>query len=263
MKKGKSYQEKGGRPDRKDNRFNNDRKKDYVEITDDEAKETVLAAFKKFIDFQEKEPEDEQNQEEDEQPQKKEYDYSVFTRLQRENGRSGSSILYNLFFAVTDQPEDKLRHLTSLMDHFIKEKYFKSQDYSEGVSLLLQQFGELGLDCSFLEPMTYHHIINPLLKAKSMQLKFLKWNPPEEAKGEEEDDDVDFDTSDAQFRVVAMILNGTPPSTDLQVFAKDNGLIDFVKQRKAKIEDKASLWDQLRDEYKERAEGILKVFEAN
>lgn len=44
----------------------------------------------------------------------------------KKNGKSGSSILFNLFFAVTDQPEDKLRHLTSLMDYFIKEKTFKS-----------------------------------------------------------------------------------------------------------------------------------------
>lgn len=78
----------------------------------------------------------------------------------------------------------------------------------------MQQFGELTLDCNFLEQMTFKNIISPLLKAKNMQLKFLKWNPPEETKAEDEED-IDFDTSDPQFKVAAMILNSTPANTDL------------------------------------------------
>lgn len=110
--------------------------------------------------------------------------------------------------------------------------------------------------------MTFKNIISPLLKAKNMQLKFLKWNPPEETKAEDEED-IDFDTSDPQFKVAAMILNSTPANTDLVQFAKDNGLDNFVKQRKAKIDDKEQLWDTIKEMFPERAEAILNVFEAN
>lgn len=64
-------------------------------------------------------------QEDDEPAEKKEFDYSVFSNFQRENGRQGSSILYSLFFGATDQAEDKLKHLGSLVVHFIKQKMFK------------------------------------------------------------------------------------------------------------------------------------------
>lgn len=63
-----------------------------------------------------------------------------------------------------------------------------------------------------------------------MQLKFLKWVPPEEQKTEDDDDDIDLDTSDLQFKLVAQILNAQ--QGNLQSFAQESGFVEFVKQRK-------------------------------
>lgn len=65
----------------------------------------------------------------------------------------------------------------------------------------------------------------------SMNLKFVKWIPPEvkkEADAEAEDDDIDLDNSDSQFKLMALILDWHLDNKDFKNFVNDINLQQFI-----------------------------------
>ena len=70
-------------------------------------------------------------------------------------------------------------------------------------------FGELSLDVPLIHKYTFDGLINPLINLKMISLKYIKWIPPsiKEEKKEDDDDDIDLDSSDSQFKLIALILN--------------------------------------------------------
>jgi hypothetical protein len=88
----------------------------------------------------------------------------------------------------------------------------------------------------------FTYLIRPLIDKGKLQLKYLKWVPPdkkEDAKEEGDDDDVDIDNSDSQFKLIALLLqdNLTSKKPNLQDFLKSNNLEQAIDKRKDKLED--------------------------
>jgi len=99
--------------------------------------------------------------------------------------------------------------------------------------------------------------MKPLVKMSAISLKYVKWVPPETPKDDEEDEG-DFDSSDNQFKLVALVLDdhlqkGKP---DLKAFLSEN-LPDFIKSRKSKIESEKELWDYIKSAHPENHGAIL------
>lgn len=59
---------------------------------------------------------------------------------------------------------------------------------------------------------------------------------------------------------MARILNAN--LDNLAPFAKENGIDEFVKARKAKIDNAEALWDELKEVYGDKAEPILSILQA-
>lgn len=75
-----------------------------------------------------------------------------------------------------------------------------------------------------------------------MSMKFIKWVPPEAAK-ENDDDDLDLDYSDTQFKLVALMLEEFLNEPDKYKFKGFDNLLaesplkEFLEKRRAKIDD--------------------------
>lgn len=189
---------------------------------------------------------------------------SVFKKFSEVNGRNGSAVLYALFQGVFDDQFEKAKmHLETFLKQVWQEKTFVSRDFSEGVSKLIQNFGELALDFPLIHKYTFETIIQPLLKNKAMQYKFLKWIPPEakEEKKEDDDIDIDLDSSDVQFKLMAIIMNDylvlNKSSEDLDRFLKENNFEDAIKKRREKLESKDDVWEAIESDFKDNSQIIL------
>ena len=81
-----------------------------------------------------------------------------------------------------------------------------------------------------------------------MQYKFLRWIPPEEKK-EDDEDDIDLDSSDGQFKLWALIMNDhlNHPKTDepLDKFLKENFFDEAIKKRRAKLDSADDVWEAI------------------
>ena len=266
MQKTKSQNERNNRNDRGDRKknYDNDRR-DIQPITDEELNESVKKTFKQYVAHKEREQnrEEVEDDEEDQTKKDKPFDMSVFRKFTDVNGKPGSSVLFSLFQGVFDDEFEKVkRHLETFLKQVLHEKTFTARDFSDGVSKLIQNFGELALDFPLIHKYTFETIIQPLLKSKAMQYKFLKWIPPEakEEKKEEDDEDFDLDNSDSQFKLMALIMNDQLTSyknADLDKFMKENSFEEAIKKRREKLESADDVWETIESDVKDNSQVIL------
>lgn len=261
----KSENQRGGK--RMDKNDRNDRpQRDFVEITNTVMNDTIRSNYKKFIKINKKEDEDKLKpvDPEEEQEPKEEFDFNVFADLKNKNGKPGALILSTLYEANIDvMEEDALKYLPVLMQHFSKNKMFEAKDFSNGLTKFISMFGELALDLPNIHKVAFEGIILPLMNTGSMNLKFVKWEKAQAPEGE--DDDEDFDSSDAQFKLAALILNNEMVNkkldsiTQIKDFMADKQMTDLVKNRKDKIESMDELTSELKEQLGGNAEIILKA----
>lgn len=93
-----------------------------------------------------------------------------------------------------------------------------------------------------------------------MQYKFIKWIPPEEKK-EDDEDDIDLDNSDGQFKLLGLIMNehieNNKNDPELDKFMKDNNFEEAIKKRRAKLESADEVWDTIQSEAGGNADSII------
>jgi len=149
-----------------------------------------------------------------------------------------------------DDYEKVKRHMQVFLKFVTAEKIFIGKDFSEGISMLIQNFGELSLDCPYIHKYTFETLISPLVKNKTINLRFLKWVPAVEDK--KDDDDLDLDSADSQFKLIALILqdhlengNGEPK---LATFIEESNFDKAMTARRSKIEA-SDFWESLGEEY--------------
>lgn len=85
-----------------------------------------------------------------------------------------------------------------------------------------------------------------------MAMKYVKWVPPDAPKEENNDaDDIDLDSSDAQFKLAAMVIDDFLNDKEkykfksLDNFVSETPLKDFIKQRRAKLESADDTWTEI------------------
>lgn len=88
-----------------------------------------------------------------------------------------------------------------------------------------------------------------------MSLKFIKWVPPDIPKDQkDEDDDIDLDNSDSQFKLLALILDfffkepEVFKAKDLKGLVSESPVNEFLKNRRSKIESPDELWADIENE---------------
>lgn len=216
---------------------------------------TIKKIFQKYVSHQETIENKEQDQEDDEEPAVEEkkigpFDFKVIQGLLNVNGKRGEQILYSLFASIFDDEYEKVsRHLMSFLDTTFQQKIFSSKDYSDGISKLLQNFGEHSMDLPLIHKYTFNALIKPLVEKKAIQLKYLKWVPPdkseEQKKAEEGEEDIDdFNSSDSQFKLMALVMNDHLVSKrgSLSEFFEASGFKEAVEKRKAKLDDESEVY---------------------
>ena len=112
------------------------------------------------------------------------------------------------------------------------------------------------MDLPYIHDYTYRFLIKPLCENKCLNIKFIDWVPrPEDKKAEDEDDNIDFDNSDAQFKLMALILS------DKQISNKDieASFKTAAKVRKQKLEDADSTWQEIKEDLGADAEAVIKM----
>lgn len=60
------------------------------------------------------------------------------------------------------------------------------------------------MDCPAIHQRVYEYLIKPLIDAKILNYKFLRWDL--KPTYEDEDEDVLFEETDSQFKLLALIL---------------------------------------------------------
>lgn len=126
--------------------------------------------------------------------------------------------------------------------------------------------GELALDYPHIHQVTFEGIAKPLLTQQAMAMKFIKWVPPEAPK--DDDDDLDLNASDAQFRLAALMLEeylNDPEKykfKNLDQLVAETPLKEFLEKRRDKIDDADQLWadvnTDLKDAHKQAIVKLLK-----
>lgn len=172
---------KSGRDgDRKnDTRGKKDDQRRTDPISDEQLNTDVKKLFSEYVS--QKEAEFERQEEEGEEPPKP-FDVFKFKRFIDHNGRKGSQVLYALFQGVFDDNIEMVsEHLQTLLNLMNKEKVFQKQDFTDGLSKLIQNFGELSMDVPQIHRYLFDAVIKPLTHSKSIMLKFLKWIPPDKS----------------------------------------------------------------------------------
>jgi|TARA_B110001450_G_scaffold230033_1_gene231019 hypothetical protein len=67
---------------------------------------------------------------------------------------------------------------------------------------------ELVLDCPMIHEYLWKNVIDPLMRRGLLKPKFIRWNvDPKDKPPVEDDDDISFDSSDAQLKLMARILS--------------------------------------------------------
>jgi hypothetical protein len=150
-----------------------------------------------------------------------------------------------------------------MLQHFARAKIFLSRDFSDGISKFIHNMGELSLDQPNIHKLASEIIIKPLINQGAMSLKFVKWIAPEVPK-QEYDDDLNLDSSDAQFKLVARLIdeylsNSKVSDKDLNGYLTETNMKDFIEKRKSKIEEADNLWEFIKSEHPEHHKTILFV----
>ena len=88
------------------------------------------------------------------------------------------------------------------------------------------------MDCPHVHQLVHQAIVIPLTQLRAMDLKYMKWLSKEEPK-KEDDDDMDFDSSDAQYKLIALMMNEyiNNKKADLKYFVEEYNLKEFFNKR--------------------------------
>ena len=174
-------------------------------------------------------------------------DLDIFDRLKKTNGKQPAAILLALFQGLFDENIETVKlHIPAFIKALVENKIFEPKDYSKGLSKLVQNFGEISMDVPKVHDYTYTFVIKPLTDIKCLNMKFVDWVPPPprpDERKEEDDEDPDFDSSDSQFKLMALILND-PKLANREL---EQSFKTAAGKRRDKIDDAEGLWADIRE----------------
>jgi hypothetical protein len=111
---------------------------------------------------------------------------------------------------------------------------------------------ELVLDCPMIHSYLWHNVVEPLIRKGKLKPRFIKWNVDQKEKQEE--DDLGFDSTDGQIKLMALILsdfkkgdestknNPRPWDEVFKYYSTELKWEKMAAEKQAKIEDKEGLW---------------------
>lgn len=142
----------------------------------------------------------------------------------------------------------------------MRGKHLQAKDFSHGISKIITHLPELVMDCPLIHQRVYAYIIRPLINAKILNYKFLRWDlkPTYEDEG---DEDTLFEESDSQFKLLALILAGHRPEKSwaeiVRWYEKDVGWKRHMVLKHEKLEEKDTVFDEIREEIGDEAARII------
>lgn len=88
------------------------------------------------------------------------------------------------------------KYFKPYLEHVMRGKHLQAKDFSHGISKIITHLPELVMDCPLIHQRVYAYIIRPLINAKILNYKFLRWDlkPTYEDEG---DEDTLFEESDS------------------------------------------------------------------
>lgn len=84
------------------------------------------------------------------------FEFDVFKNLKHNNGKTGGQILFALFQGVFDDNIEQVNeHLITFIEQVSPKAELKGVDFSDSISKLIQNFGELCLDVPLIHKYTF------------------------------------------------------------------------------------------------------------
>ena len=88
----------------------------------------------------------------------------------------------------------------------VQKKIFGGKDFSEGIARVITLMPELAMDFPKIHTYLFKYVILPLLERDILKLESIKWNEVIKKDEPDDDDDIVFDNTDPQFKLLAHIL---------------------------------------------------------
>lgn len=141
----------------------------------------------------------------------------------------------------------------------MERKLIFAKDFSNGLSKIIAHLPELAMDCPTIHQRVFEYLIKPLIEAKILNYKFLRWDSKPTYDDEEED--ALFEETDSQFKLLALILASQRPHRSwpeiVRWFEKEMYWKKCFAEKYEKLESQEAVFDDIRKEVGDEAAKII------